>query len=53
MVKLQHNGRQYTITIPEELVRKLGWKKGDELFVQKEREKKIVYIEREEEQEDD
>ncbi len=33
MPKLQEVQGQYTITIPYELVKKKGWKKGESLFL--------------------
>lgn len=45
MVKLQNTGKQYYITIPEELVRKMKWKKGKELFISKCHNEEFLYIE--------
>lgn len=36
---------QYTVTLPKDVVETLGWKKGQELYIGKEREKNIVFIE--------
>ena len=46
MVKLQNNGKQFTITIPEELVKKMKWKKGETLFVSKNHNEEFLYIEK-------
>ena len=46
MPKLQNNSKQYTITISEELVKKMNWKKGDELFISKGRNEEFLYIEK-------
>ncbi len=29
MPKIQHTGKQFSITIPKEVIQKHGWKKGD------------------------
>jgi hypothetical protein len=33
MVKLQHNKRQFTVTIGKPYVTQAGWKKGDDLTI--------------------
>jgi len=33
MVKIQHNGSQFTITIPTEYIEQAGWKKSDRITV--------------------
>jgi len=44
MVILQHNGKQFTITIPEDVIKQMGWKKGTDLYVGKDIGKDVVYI---------
>lgn len=46
MVRIQHTGKQYTITIPEEHIKRLRWKKGDEVYIAKSPEKNLLYIEK-------
>lgn len=46
MVKLQHTGKQFQLTVPEELVKRMKWKKGDELFISKNHNEEFLYIER-------
>ncbi len=46
MAKLQYNGNQYTITIPEDLIRRMGWEKGCELFLSKGRNEEFLYVEK-------
>lgn len=46
MAKLQFNGRQYTITISEELIKRMNWKKGDEIFISKSHNEDFLYIEK-------
>jgi bifunctional DNA-binding transcriptional regulator/antitoxin component of YhaV-PrlF toxin-antitoxin module len=46
MAKIQFNNRQYTVTIPKEIIQRMGWKKGAEVFVGKDYDKNIVYIEK-------
>lgn len=45
MTKLQHNGRQHTITLPEDSIRRMGWKKGTELYIAKDPDRNLLYIE--------
>lgn len=44
MVKLQHNGKQYTITLPEDLITAMNWKKGEQLIVSKNYGEDFLYI---------
>ena len=44
MAKIQHNGKQYTITLPEELIKIMKWKKGLEVYIAKDPEKERLYI---------
>ena len=45
MTKLQFNGNQFTITISKELIERVSWKKGANLFVGKGRNEDFLYIE--------
>ncbi len=45
MVKIQFNGNQYTITIAPEHIRRMGWKKGTEVYVTKDPDRNNLYIE--------
>lgn len=42
MVKLQEHKNKFSITIPKDLISKLGWSKGEKLFLQKERDVLII-----------
>ena len=45
MTKIQHTGKQFTVTIsPEHLVR-MGWKKGTDVYIAKDPDRNILYIE--------
>ncbi|MBU1005802.1 MAG: hypothetical protein KKC54_08955 [Nanoarchaeota archaeon] len=44
MAKIQHTGRQYIVTISEELIKVMGWKKGTEIYIAKEPDKERLYI---------
>ncbi len=46
MVKLQHTGKQFYVTISEEFIKRMGWKKGETLFVSKGRGEDFLYIEK-------
>lgn len=46
MSKIQYNKKQYTVTIPKELVKLLGWGKNTEVLLSKYPEKDILYIEK-------
>jgi hypothetical protein len=45
MVKLQFNKKQYTLTLSSDLVRRMGWKQGAELFISKDPNSDMLYIE--------
>ncbi|MFA6089098.1 MAG: hypothetical protein WC755_04505 [Candidatus Woesearchaeota archaeon] len=45
MVKLQFNKKQYTITVSSDLVKRMGWSAGAELFVSKDPHSDMLYIE--------
>jgi len=40
-----YNGRQYTITISEEHIRRMKWKKGTEVYIAKNPEHDSLYVE--------
>jgi len=46
MTKIQYNKKQYTITIPKEIIKLLGWEKNTEILVSKYPEKDIIFIEK-------
>jgi len=43
---IQYNKKQYTITIPKELVKQLGWSKNTKVLLSKYPEKDIIFIEK-------
>ena len=45
MAKISYTGKQYTITIPKDLMKIMGWSKDTEIFIGKYPEKNIIYIE--------
>ena len=45
MVKLQFNKKQYTLTLSSDLVKRMGWKQGAELFISKDPNSDMLYIE--------
>ena len=46
MAKISYTGKQYTITIPKDLMKIMGWGKATEVFIGKYPEKNIIYIEK-------
>ena len=46
MTKIQYNNKQYTITIPKDLIKLLGWGKNTEVLLSKYPEKDIIFIEK-------
>ena len=45
MAKISSTGKQFTITIPKELMQLMGWNVNTEVIITKYPEKNIVYIE--------
>ncbi len=45
MTKISFTGKQHTITIPKELVKMMGFKKGTEVIISKYPDKNILFIE--------
>jgi hypothetical protein len=45
MVKIQHTGKQYYITISEENMNRMGWKKGTDVYIAKDPDRNLLYIE--------
>lgn len=45
MVILQFNGRQYTITIAPSHIKRMGWKRGTNLYIAKDPNQNSLYIE--------
>ena len=46
MAKISSTGKQFTITIPIDLMKMLGWDKDTEIFIGKYPEKKVLFIEK-------
>lgn len=44
MAKIQHTGRQHIITLPEELMSLMKWKKGTNVYIGKDPDRDRVYI---------
>jgi len=45
MTKVTSTGKQFVITIPKNIVIKMGWTKKTEVLISKHPDKEIVYIE--------
>lgn len=46
MPKIQHTGKQYTITLSEENMKRMGWKKGMEVYIAKDPDREVLYVEK-------
>lgn len=46
MAKIQYNGRQFTITIPPTDIKMLGWAKGTDIYIAKDPNRPILYLEK-------
>ena len=46
MAKISSTGKQFTITIPKELMQIMNWNKDTEVIITKYPEKDIIYIEK-------
>ena len=46
MAKISYTGKQYTITIPKDLMQMMGWDKDTEIIISKYPDKDILYIEK-------
>ena len=46
MAKISSTGKQFTVTIPKDLMRIMGWDKDTEVLIGKYPEKNMVYIEK-------
>ncbi len=46
MSKVQYNKKQYTLTIPKDLIKLLGWGKNTEVIISKYPEKDVIFIEK-------
>ena len=46
MPKIQFNGKQYTVSIPPDSVKRMKWKKGTEVYIEKDPDRNILYIEK-------
>ena len=46
MAKISYTGKQYTITLPKDLMKIIGWDNDTEIIIGKYPEKNILYIEK-------
>ena len=46
MAKISSTGKQFTITVPKELMKMLGWDENTEVVMSKYPEKEILFIEK-------
>ena len=45
MPTINYTGRQYTLTIPLDAMERMGWKKGTKVYVGKDPERDMLFIE--------
>lgn len=45
MAKIQFNGNQYTVTIPPDAIKRMRWEKGTEVYIGKDPDRNILFIE--------
>ena len=45
MPKIQYTGKQYYVTISEDNVKRMKWKKGTEVYIAKDPDRNMLYIE--------
>ena len=46
MAKISNTGKQFTITVPKELMKMMGWNEDTEVVISKFPEKDILFIEK-------
>ena len=46
MAKISNTGKQFTITLPKELMKMMGWNENTEVVISKYPEKDILFIEK-------
>ncbi len=46
MAKISSTGKQFTITVPKELMKIMGWDEHTEIIISKYPQKSVVYIEK-------
>ena len=46
MAKISNTGKQFTITVPKELMKMMGWNEDTEVIISKYPEKEILFIEK-------
>lgn len=45
MARIQDTGKQFTITIPKDAMKRMGWEGGTEVYIAKDPDREILYIE--------
>jgi len=45
MAKILYNGKQYTLTVSPDLIKRMGWKKGTEVIISKDMHSDMLFIE--------
>lgn len=45
MVKITSTGKQFLITVPKDIIQKMGWTKDTEVLISKHPDKEVIYIE--------
>ena len=45
MSSIVFNGNQHTVTIPVDAIERMGWKKGTKVYIGKDPDRDILYIE--------
>ena len=46
MAKISNTGKQFTVTIPKDLMQLMGWSENTEVIISKYPEKEIIFIEK-------
>ena len=46
MAKISYTGKQFTITVPKDLMEIMGWDENTEVIISKYPEKNIIFIEK-------
>lgn len=46
MTTIQHTGKQYLVCISPDNIKRMGWKKGTEVYIAKDPERDALYIEK-------
>jgi len=45
MSKIQNTGKQFIVTLPGDAIKRMGWKKGTEIYIAKDPARNALYLE--------